>query len=162
MAAPKKRGPSQDLSEKQRAFVKAYLGEADADATKAARMAGYNGTTAKSFQAIGNELLRKPWVVAEILRIRDERATVHALTRREREKLLTDIALNPMAKFSSRVRALEVLGKMNGDFVERRIVEGKVEMSFAAQREQLRALLLDENVVQAADVIATAAEGVEA
>jgi phage terminase small subunit len=158
---PRARKDEDGLTPKQKAFVLAFVNQTNADSFQAAKIAGYSGTD-EVVRSIGHENLRKPHIWRAIKAEREVQAGPFDWGPRARARLCFEIASDPDAKPADRLKAVELMCKMDGSFTERRIVEGKVEMSFAAQREQLRALLLDENVVQAADVIATAAEGVEA
>ena len=63
---------STKLTPKQRAFVDAYLGEAQGNGTQAARMAGYKGSDATLGQVAG-ENLKKPAIAAEVQRRQQER-----------------------------------------------------------------------------------------
>jgi len=142
------------LTKKQEAFVQAYIGKGHGDVTRSAEIAGYEANSKESFMTVGRDLLRKPHVVAEIKRLRDERVRADTLTRVERLKHLTDIVLNPNAKDADRIRAIEVLCKMEGDFIERRLVESKTEVSFADRRRAMRVLLGDEEAIAAARLLA--------
>jgi len=53
------------LTEKQQRFLEAYLGPARANATEAARMAGYAGNRTTLAQ-IGSKTRRRPLIVAAI------------------------------------------------------------------------------------------------
>lgn len=98
---------------KQAAFIAEYL--VDKNATQAAIRAGYSARTAAS---IGEENLRKP----------DIRAAIDEALRRLAEATMTEAEwvrgrlrqeateLGPDASHSARVRALELLGKINGLF----------------------------------------------
>lgn len=57
---------SRALTDKQRLFVEAYLGEAGLNATQAARLAGYKAKDDANFAVIGSENLRIPKIAAYI------------------------------------------------------------------------------------------------
>lgn len=59
----------QRLTEMDRRFAQAYVGEARGNATIAARLAGSTGQDASSLGVVGHGLLHKPAVLAEIGRI---------------------------------------------------------------------------------------------
>lgn len=61
------------LTGKQRAFVNAYLGDAQFNATKAARQAGYAGKD-HTLESVGSENLRKPEIKAAIAAYWTEKA----------------------------------------------------------------------------------------
>lgn len=114
------------LSLKQERFVTAYLGPANGNATQAARLAGYSDPEVSAFNCKQNQAIR-----ARI----DERLAAEALSAGEVLRALTTIATAPIERFmqisrpandetgqpmtvrldySSKVRALELLGKYFG------------------------------------------------
>lgn len=118
------------LNPRQRAFVAAYAG----DGAAAARAAGYAPGVAKT---TAYKLLRHP-EIAVAIRSKDEAmiaaATARApdvLTRQERQKFLSDVIRDVDAEMKDRLKALELLGRSEGDFLER------VEHSGALTLEQL-------------------------
>ena len=114
------------LSEKQRRFVEAYMGEAAGNATRAAELAGYSPKTA---YAIGAENLRKPQITSAIAAIVQSDPLV--ATRTQRQQLWTAIAFDrsvyesikgvtPVVSIADRLKASELLGRSHADFIERR------------------------------------------
>ena len=108
------------LTEKQRKFVIAYLGEERGNATGAARVAGY-----KSAEQSGYDLVRHEKVSAAIRLLGEEPAEHELLTLKGRRALLARIAageeldregLEPEMK--DRLKALDILGKSSGDYVQ--------------------------------------------
>jgi phage terminase small subunit len=93
-------------------FLEAYLGTASGNATEAARVAGYRGDEATLAQ-MGHENLRKPQI-ARAVEVRLQRAAM------ETDEILSELSrvarLDPSAPglASAKVRALEVLAKING------------------------------------------------
>lgn len=108
------------LTPKRRAFVEAYTGAANGNATEAARLAGY----AVPMQE-GGRLLRNAEVAAAIREATVEVRQEAIATREQRQTMLTRIILGieldrgDEPAMRDRLRALELLGKMQGDFVER-------------------------------------------
>jgi phage terminase small subunit len=113
------------LTEKQRRFVEAYLGEAMGNATEAAAIAGHSGDRS-TLSVTGHWTLRNPKVRAAI----DERVESDpgVATREERQRLLTDIARGveqPAVFFGrkvmqppsavARIRAMDLMSKMAGE-----------------------------------------------
>ncbi|MEZ5643563.1 MAG: terminase small subunit [Burkholderiaceae bacterium] len=98
---------------KQAAFIAEYL--VDRNATQAAIRAGYSPRTAAS---IGEENLRKPEIRAAIddhlRRLAEETMTEAQWVRLRLREEATEFG--PDASHSARVRALELLGKINGIF----------------------------------------------
>lgn len=106
------------LTEKQRRFVEAYMGEAAGNSTKAARLAGYKGSE-NTLKSIASENLTKPDIIAAI----DERVNSDPkiATRKERQAFWTKVMKGeePGAEMKDRLKASELLGKSHADFVDR-------------------------------------------
>ena len=100
------------LTKKQQKFIQAYSG----NAADAARMAGYSSRTAK---AIGFELLTKPDIKEAIQEREKERTDSMIATREERQTFWTSVLRDPETELRDRLRASELLGKSEGDFLER-------------------------------------------
>lgn len=102
-----------ELNDKQAAFVREYL--ADFNATQAAIRAGYSAKTAGQ---IGHELLKKPEVQQRLREFQQKAAekteTEAEWIRRRLKEEATDFT--EFASHSARIRALELLGKINGIF----------------------------------------------
>lgn len=100
------------LTEKQERFVEAYEG----NATQAAILAGYSQ---KSAEKIGRDLLRNA-TVAKRIRERQETAIRPLIANREdRQKFWTETMNNAGVKMPDRLKASELLGKSEGDFLDR-------------------------------------------
>ena len=137
---------ARQLTEKQRRFVEAYMGEARGNATQAARLAGYAGDD-NTLRVVGSENLAKPAIRDAI----DERVDSCPLvaSRRDRLEFLTRVMLGQetdrvMTKeglvdaepaMRDRLKALELLGKIQGDFTQK--IELKGEARDKAAREVL-------------------------
>ena len=100
------------LTTKQKAFVAAFHG----NAAEAARAAGYSAKTAK---AIGSELLTKPDIKEAIQERERERTDSMIATREERQSFWTAILRDPETELRDRLRASELLGRSEGDFLEK-------------------------------------------
>lgn len=106
------------LSERERRFVEAYMGKAAGNATKAATLAGYAKGSAK---VTASRLLTKANVRTAI----DSRtaADPNVSDRETRQRFWTDVMAG-RGKFArtamkDRLKASELLGKTQGDFVKR-------------------------------------------
>ncbi len=101
------------LNDKQSAFVREYL--VDFNATQAAIRAGYSKKTAAQ---LGHTLLRNVEIQACLAEFRQKAAektlTDTAWVRQRLREEATDYS--PQASHSARVRAVELIAKMNGDF----------------------------------------------
>ena len=100
------------LTPKQKAFVEAYAG----NATEAAIKAGYSPKTARS---IGQENLTKPDIIRAIKERETERLRPAIASREERQRFWTRIMNDAGEETRDRLRASELLGKSNGDFLDR-------------------------------------------
>ena len=107
---------TEKLNHRQSKFVDAYL--LDPCATRAAKEAGYS---AKSAYSIGSGLLKNPLVVEAIRRVRAESNEQSGLDRdyviRNLQKVVKKY--DRLKQGSVVVRALELLGKLEGMFDER-------------------------------------------
>lgn len=101
-----------DLTVKQRRFVEAYSG----NHTQAAIDAGYS---AKSAEKIGRDLLRIP-TVAKAIREREAKEIKPLIANRQkRQEFWTKVMNDRWAKMPDRLKASELLGKSEGDFLEK-------------------------------------------
>ena len=104
------------LTWKQVMFVAAYKG----NASEAAKVAGIAPVT-------GSNWLKRD-DIREALTMRAELDVLPELVmgRMERQMILSAIGRNPHETTSNRIKAIELLGKMEGDFIDR--VEAKVDV----------------------------------
>lgn len=121
---PKRRARPTALTERERRFVEAYMGAAAGNATEACRRAGYRGSD-NALGVQGRRLLRKAKVREAIeSRVQGDPAIA---TRRERQQFWTAVMLGTgayrRAKLGSRLKASELLGKSQADFIERHRIE---------------------------------------
>lgn len=117
------------LNAKRQAFVDAWEG----NATAAALAAGYSPKTAYSQ---GQRLL-KIVEVQEAIKAREaQRLAPTIATRQERQEFWTSVLRNEEEAMKNRLKAAELLGKSEGDFLER--VEMDMTLSPAAILEKIR------------------------
>jgi phage terminase small subunit len=121
-----------ELTQKQRLFVEAYIGDAAGNAREAARMAGYSGDD-NTLSQRGFELVRIP-KIAELIGVRVEAAVMRANEvlgelsaiakaewqdfleiRRDKHGDVIDATL----KLSDKIKSLELLGKYHKLFSDR-------------------------------------------
>ncbi len=127
------------MTPKQRRFVELYNG----NATEAAIAAGYSPKTAYSQ---GQRLLKNV-DIAEAIKAREDKELRHFIANREeRQRLWTEIMNDPEMKTSDKLRASELLGRSEGDFIERREVEvsGRIDVFLPDVRDELLRGLRDE------------------
>lgn len=117
---PKPNNPERELTLKQSRFVDAYLGKANGNATEACVLAGYDGDR-KSLAVIGTNNLKKRIIRNAIEeRTKDDGAIS---SRDERQQFLTAIMRGEHRKMPERMKAVEMLCRMHGDFIERHSVD---------------------------------------
>lgn len=109
--------PQRDLSTKQKRFIAAYNG----NATAAAIEAGYSERNADK---IGPQLMANPRIIAAIQAREKERNENAIATREERQRFFTAIMRDNEQPTRDRIRATELLGKSEGDFVDRTELTG--------------------------------------
>lgn len=121
------------MTEKQRKFVEAYMGQTAGNATEAARLAGYGGDD-NALAAAGSRLLRN----AKVQRAVQERQEGDPLiaTREERQQFWSAVlraTIDAQVSMADRLKASELLGKAGADFIDR--TEGEVVVRFETDEE---------------------------
>jgi phage terminase small subunit len=119
------------LTPKQQAFVDAYSG----NGTAAARAAGYKGSDATLAQ-VASENLRRPEILSAIQARNQVPSQVRAAvaqagiiaTRAERQAFWTATMLDVTEELSARLKASELLGKSEADFMDRVKHEGQLTL----------------------------------
>lgn len=92
------------------------MGVAAGNGTEAARLAGYKGSYA-TLATVANENLNKPEVIAAMeARIADDPAVAD---REERQQFWTAAMREKQVEMKDRLKASELLGKSQADFVDR-------------------------------------------
>lgn len=109
---------TRQLSERERRFVEAFMGEAAGNKTEAAILAGYSRATARGQ---GSRLSTKEHIRAAI----QARVSIDPLVwdRAKRQQFWTAVAAgtgkHQKASLKDRLKASELLGKSQADFIER-------------------------------------------
>lgn len=112
------RAKGDKLTTRQRRFVEAY----DGNATQAAIAAGYSEKTARF---MGHENLTKPYILAEIKARDTIRSTSLIASRAERQQFWSSVMRDKDQQMRDRLKAAELLGKSEADFVERQEITGR-------------------------------------
>lgn len=112
------RAKGDKLTTRQRRFVEAY----DGNATQAAIAAGYSEKTARF---MGHENLTKPYILAEIKARDTIRSTPLIASREERQQFWSSVMRDKDQQMRDRLKAAELLGKSEADFVERQEITGR-------------------------------------
>ena len=122
------------LNARQQAFVEAYAG----NATAAALAAGYSERSARSQ---GQRLLTNDDIQDAIKAREAQRLAPTIATRQERQEFWTSVLRSEDEAMKDRLKAAELLGKSEGDFLER--VEMDQTVSVNVFDEETRARLLE-------------------
>lgn len=112
------RAKGDKLTTRQRRFVEAY----DGNATQAAIAAGYSEKTARF---MGHENLTKPYILAEIKARDTIRSTPLIASRAERQQFWSSVMRDKDQQMRDRLKAAELLGKSEADFIERQEITGR-------------------------------------
>lgn len=110
------------LNHRQRAFVAVYAG----NATEAARLAGYRGST-RSLEVMGSRLLSHVEVKAAIEARQASELRPAVADRQEVEEVLTKHVRN-VGDPDLQLRAVSQLAKMRGWNTQKHVLEGKVTL----------------------------------
>ena len=110
------------LNKKHKAFIDAYLGSEAKTNAEAAKIAGYQGDS-NTLSRTANRLLKMPKVQEVIKEINAEEHSANVLDRKGRRLLLTRIAKDAEERTNDRIKAVELLGKMAGDYWDNRNVK---------------------------------------
>jgi len=109
------------LTTKQQRFVDFY----DGNATEACRKAGYKGNE-NTLNQMANKLVRNGKIKTAIEK-REKLSNKRIIMDREsRQELWTMIALDIKERTDTRLRASELLGKSEGDFIDRHELSGNI------------------------------------
>ena len=101
------------LTVRQQRFVECYNG----NASEAARQAGYSERWATKF---GPNLIGKNREIAAAIREREEkRVNSLILSREERQIFWSNVVRDPDEDMKNRLKASELLGRSEGDYLER-------------------------------------------
>jgi phage terminase small subunit len=119
MIANNQRKIHRRLTVKQKRFIDFYTG----NAAEAARLAGYSGND-DTLKQVGAENLTKPYIVKAIQEREKQRNQADIANREERQRFWTDGMRDEKAKMSDRAKHSELLGRSEGDFLDRTKHEG--------------------------------------
>ena len=100
-----------NLNNRQRAFAEYYA--QGNSAAESARKAGYSDSYAEHRT---DEMLRNVEISAYIKELSDEFKDERILTAKDRQVILSDIARDPDNEPSDRIKAIDTLNKMTGEY----------------------------------------------
>jgi phage terminase small subunit len=114
------------LTTKQRKFVRLYCG----NGTEAARLAGYQGSE-DVLAHMAEDNLRKPHIAEAIQKRESEEMAPLIAARKDRQEFWTEIMDSTGIEIAERLRASELLGKSEGDFLTKIEHSGSLGLSEA-------------------------------
>ena len=125
------------LNTRQKAFCEYYV--ACGNATESAIKAGYSEKTARS---IGQRLLTNVDIKKYIKELQEKAKESRILTAREKREWLSEVIKNGNEKLQDRLKALDILNKMDGEYIEKMQLSGQLNTNpFSGLTiEELRAL----------------------
>ena len=112
------------LNARQKSFCEYYV--ASGNATESAIKARYSEKTARS---IGQRLLTNVDIKKYIKELQEKAKESRILTAREKREWLSEVIKNGNEKLQDRLKALDILNKMDGDYVEKVQLSGEVKTS---------------------------------
>lgn len=124
------------LSKRQKAYCRRRAdGEGRAKAYKGA---GYSDKQTDASAEANARKMEKATagILEEIARLQEEADAGAILDRQQRQTLLTRLALDKEGARADRIRALDLLAKMSGDYTERVIYEGTSRVSIEQARQE--------------------------
>jgi phage terminase small subunit len=114
-----------ELTPKQQLFISEYL--IDFNATRAAIAAGYSEKTA---YGIGSENLRKPQIMEHISKVIEEQLkSTKAALKKKIIEALQSIAFEPEGSEKDRMKAMELLGKYIGLWIDKVEISGELKLT---------------------------------
>jgi len=112
------------LNARQKSFCEFYV--ASGNATESAIKARYSEKTARS---IGQRLLTNVDIKKYIKELQEKAKESRILTAREKREWLSEVIKNGNEKLQDRLKALDILNRMDGDYVEKVQLSGEVKRS---------------------------------
>ena len=132
-------GNNKKLNLKQQRFCEYYAGSGNA--MQAAIKAGYSEKTAKS---ITNRHFKNPYIINYLLSLTEKTNNERILTAADRQEMLSRIASDESERTDSRIKAIDTLNKMTGEYIAKVDVTGRmaVENPFeGVTRSEIKKLL---------------------
>lgn len=110
------------MTYKQELFIQEYI--KTGNATSSAIKAGYSKKTAR---AIGQENLTKPALKKRIEELSQKIANNNIMTAKERQEYLTKLINSDDVKVSDKLKAVDILNKMTGEYTQKVEVNGEIK-----------------------------------
>lgn len=118
----KERKDGVTVNERQKKFAEFYA--QSGNAAQSARKAGYSDSYAEHRT---DEMLKNVEISNYIREITEKAKDERIMTAKDRQVMLSDIARDDSHKAADRVKAIDTLNKMTGEYVTK--IEGSVDMS---------------------------------
>lgn len=129
------------MTHRQELFIQEYV--KTGNATHSAISAGYSKKTAYS---IGQRLLKNVEVEKAIDNLSKKIAVNNIMTAKERQEFLTSLILSDNVKVSDKLRALDLLNKMTGEYIQKAEVNGNIKTDDPFKNlttEELKKIIFD-------------------
>ena len=125
------------LNARQKSFCEFYV--ASGNATESAIKAGYKEKYARQNAP---KLLQNTTLSKYIKELQEKTKTSRIMTAIERREFLTEVIKNGNEKVQDRLKALDILNKMDGEYIEKMQLSGQVNTNplSGLTTEELRAL----------------------
>lgn len=102
------------MTEKMEKFCRFYVQE-HLPAYKAYQKAGYN-LVEKNARSASSRLMKNPKIMQRIQELKDAEVAAFGRRSSEKRKILWDIAYNSVLPLSDRLKAIDTLNKMDGEY----------------------------------------------
>lgn len=116
-----KRKDGVTVTERQKKFAEYY-----AQCGNAAQSAIQAGYSKKYANTNASKLLQNTTITEYIKQLTEDAQTARIMTARERQAILSDIAKNKQNELSDRIRAIDTLNKMTGEYTQKISIDGDV------------------------------------
>ena len=116
-----KRKDGVTVTERQKKFAEYY-----AQCGNAAQSAIQAGYSKKYANTNASKLLQNTTITEYIKQLTEDAQTARIMTARERQALLSDIANDKQNELSDRIRAIDTLNKMTGEYTQKVSIDGDV------------------------------------
>ena len=118
---PKRKDGVPPMTERQKKFAEYY-----AQCGNAAQSAIQAGYSKKYANTNASKLLQNTTITEYIKQLTEDAQTARIMTARERQATLSDIAKDKHNKLSDRIRAINTLNKMTGEYTQKVSIDGDV------------------------------------
>lgn len=118
---PKRKDGVPPMTERQKKFSEYY-----AQCGNAAQSAIQAGYSKKYANTNASKLLQNTTITEYIKQLAEAAQTARIMTARERQATLSDIAKDKQNELSDRIRAIDTLNKMTGEYTQKVSIDGDV------------------------------------